>query len=49
MKIKFSYYDELPLNKMIETPSMVIVVRAAFHKNNKYYSHIFLDDCLYKI
>ena len=37
MKIKFNSDDELPLNKTIEIPSMVIVVRAAFHENNKYY------------
>ena len=35
--IKFSSEDELPLNKTIEIPSMIIVVRAAFHENNKYY------------
>ena len=33
MKIKFSLDDELPLNKMIEIPSMVIVVRAVCHEN----------------
>ena len=35
--IKFNSEDELPLNKTIEIPSMIIVVRAAFHENNKYY------------
>ena len=28
---------------------MTIVVRAVFDKNNKYYPHVFLDECLYKI
>ena len=28
---------------------MAIVVRAVFHKNNRYYPHVFLDECLYKI
>ena len=37
MKIKFNSDDELPLNKTIEIPSMIIVVRALFHENNKYY------------
>ena len=41
MKIKFNSDDELPLNKMIEIPSMIIVVRAVFHKNNKYYLQFF--------
>ena len=38
MKIKLNSDDELPLNKAIEIPSMIIVVRAIFHENNKYYS-----------
>ena len=49
MKIKFNSDDELPLNKTIEIPTMAIVVRAAFHENNKYYPQMFLDKCLYKI
>ena len=35
MKIKFNSDDELPLNKMIEVPSMILVVRAVFLENNK--------------
>ena len=38
MKIKFDANDELPLNKAIKIPVMVIVVRAVFHENDKYYS-----------
>ena len=49
MKIKFNSDDELPLNKMIEIPSMIIVVRAVFHENNKYYSQVFFDKCEYKL
>ena len=49
MKIKFDLDDELPLNKTIEIRSMIIVVRAVFHGNNKYYLHVFLDECLYKL
>ena len=29
--------DELPLTKTIEITIMIIVVRAVFHENNKYY------------
>ena len=36
MKIKFNSDDELLVNKMIKIPSMIIVVRAVFHQNNKY-------------
>ena len=37
MKIKFNSDDELPLNKTIGIPSMITVVEAVFHENNKYY------------
>ena len=47
MKIKFNSYDELPLNKTIELPTITIVVRAIFLENNKYLQ-VVLDECLYK-
>ena len=37
------------LNSTIEIPSIAIVVRVIFLENNKCYSKIFLDECLYKI
>ena len=49
MKIKFNSDDELPLNKAIETPSMIIIVRTVFHENNKYYPQVSLEECLYKL
>ena len=33
--------NELPLNKMIETPSMIIIITAVFHESNKYYPIFF--------
>ena len=48
-KIKLNSDDDLPLNKMIEIPSMIIVATAVFHENNKYYPQFFLDECLYKL
>ena len=36
MKVKFNSDNELPLNKTTEILSMIIVVRASFHENNKY-------------
>ena len=47
MKVKFDLDNELPLNNKI--PSMIIVVRAIFLENNKYYPQVFLYECLYKI
>ena len=49
MKIKFNSDDKLKLNKTIEIRSMIIVVRAVFHENNKYYPQVFSDECLYKL
>ena len=37
MNIKFNSDDELPLNKTIEIPCNIIVARAIFYENNKYY------------
>ena len=49
MKLKSNSNDELPLKKMIEIPSMLIVVGAVFQENNKYCPQVFLDKCLYKL
>ena len=47
MKIKFNLDDELIINKAIEIPNMIIVVRAVFHENKKYHPQVVLDECLY--
>ena len=47
--MKLNLKDELRLNKTIETIRMIIAVRAVFHKNNKYYLQVFLDECLHKL
>ena len=49
MKTKFNSDDELPLNKMIEIASLIIVVRAVFPENNKYYPQVFFGESLYKL
>ena len=49
MKIKFNSDDKLPLNKTIEIPTITIIVRAVFHENNKYYTQVFIGECLYKL
>ena len=48
MKIKLNSDDELPLNKTIEVPSIIIAVRGTFFKDNKYYPHVFLDEWFFK-
>ena len=41
MKIKFNLDDKLPLNKIIKTRTIIIVVRAVFHESNEYYPQVF--------
>ena len=43
----FNSDDELALNKTTEIDSMIIVVRAVFHENNKYYLQVFVGECMY--
>ena len=42
MKIKFNSVDDLPLNKTIEIHYVIIVARAVFNENKKYYPQVFL-------
>ena len=49
MKIKFNPDGKLLLNKAIEIPNMAIIARAVFHKNSRYYPHVFLGKSLYKM
>ena len=34
---------------MLELRDMIIVARAAFHDDYKYYPQVFVDGCLYKL
>ena len=49
MKIKFKTGDHVPLNKVLYFINTTVVIRNIFEKDGKYYSQIFLDDCLYKV
>ena len=40
---------KINLMKTIEIPTITIVVRTIFFENKKYYSQVFLDECMYKI
>ena len=46
---RFNSDDKLTLNKMIEIPSTIIVVRSVSHENHKYYPQLSLDECLHKL
>ena len=47
IKIKFDSDDNVSLNKTIEIPVVIIVVGDIFYENNKDFSQVFLDECLY--
>ena len=49
VKIKLDSNETLPLIKAIEIPVIVIVVRAIFYEDDKYFPQVFLDECLDKI
>ena len=49
MKIKFNFYNELPLNKSLKFYSMTIIIRSVFEKGGKLYPQVFLDDALYEL
>ena len=41
MKIKFSYDDNLPLNKTLKLHDITIVIRFVFEDDGKYYPKVF--------
>ena len=49
MKIKFKSDDNLPLNKQLKLPTMIIVVRSVFEDDGKFYPQIYLGKCLYEL
>ena len=49
MKIKFNSDDNLPLNKTLKLHNMTIIIRFVFEEDSKYYSRVFLDECLCKL
>ena len=46
-KIRFSSDIDLPLGTLIEFKMLAIIIRCIITKNDKYYSEIYLDECLY--
>ena len=49
MRIKFISDDDLPLNKILKLHMLTIIVRSVFEEDVKYYSQVFLDECLYEV
>ena len=49
MKINFNTNDNISLNKDISFPTITIIIRSATQKVGKYYTQLFLDECLYEV
>ena len=49
MKIKFNSDDDIPLNKVLNFPTITVIIRNIFEKDGKCYPQIFLDECLYEV
>ena len=49
MKIRFESDDNLPLGKILSIPSMIIITRSVFQKNDVYYPRFYLRGRLYEL
>ena len=47
MKIMFESDDDLPLGKLLNIPSMIIVTISVFQEDSKYYPQVYLHECVY--
>ena len=41
--------DDLPLNKRLKFPTLTIIIRFVFQKDEKLYPQIYLEKCLYEL
>ena len=48
-KIKFISDDSLRRDKLIYFPSLTVVIRCIFKKDNIFYPQVYLDDALYQL
>ena len=49
MKIKFNSDDNLSLKKMLKLLNITRVIKSVFQEDNKYYSQLVLDECLFEL
>ena len=47
-KIGVNTDDNVPLNKQLKFPTLIIIIRCVFHKDKKLDPLICLDECLYE-
>ena len=49
MKIKLNSNDDIPSNNQLNFPTIPVIIRNIFEKDDTYYPQIFLDKCLYEV
>ena len=49
IKIKFNSDNNLPLDKPLKLHLLAIIVRCVFEEDSKFYSQLYLDECLYEL
>ena len=49
IKIRFVLDYNLFLNKILKLHMLAVIVRSVFEEDDKYYIHIFLDECVYEL
>ena len=45
----FNSDGNLPLNKTLKLHNIMIFIRSVFEKHGKFYSQVYLDECLYEL
>ena len=48
-RIRVDTDDDIPLNKQIKFPTLIIILRCVFQEGTKLYPQIYLDECLYQL
>ena len=49
IKIKFNSDNNLPLDKPLKLHLLAIIARCVFEEDSKFYSQLYLDECLYEL
>ena len=48
-RIGISTDDDLPLNKSLKFPTLIIIIRWVIQEGTKLYPQIYLDECLHQL
>ena len=48
-RIRVDTDDDLPLNKWLKIPTLIIIIRCVFQEGEELYPQIYLDECLYQL